>query len=201
MQVGDAVLEYDANGVIRGPGGNRHPRFAPHGVYACAGEDDWIALAAESDAAFVALAKHIGKPELATDQRFFANAARKTNEDELDDVLDTWFADRDAETEAETLGAFGLCAAKCVPFKPIYENSNPQFDVRRFLVPVAHPESGTHLLPVLPWVMGDTPEIEVTYSPRFGEHSREVLAEELGLGDDEYEELVRLQVTGTARVS
>ena len=201
VQVGDAVLEYDANGTIRGPGGNRHPRFAPHGVYACAGEDDCIALAAESDAAFAALAKHIGKPELATDARFFTNAARKTNEDELDDILGTWFAGRVGEPEAETLGRLGLCAAKCAPFKPVYENSNPQFDARRFLVPVAHPESGTHLLPVLPWVMGNTPEIEVTYSPRFGEHSREVLAEELGLGDDDYEELVRLQVTGTERVN
>ena len=201
VQVGDAVLEYDANGTIRGPGGNRHPRFAPHGVYACPGEDDWIALAAESDAAFAALAKHIGKPKLATDARFFTNAARKANEDELDDILGTWFADREAETEAETLGGLGLCAAKCAPFKPIYENSTPQFDARGFLVPVAHPESGTHLLPVLPWVMGNTPEIEVTYSPRFGEHSREVLAEELGLGDDDYEELVRLQVTGTERVT
>ena len=200
-QVGDAVLEYDANGVIRGPGGNRHPRFAPHGVYACAGDDEWIAVAAESDAAFANLAAHIGELALAADERFATNAARKANEDALDAILNAWFAERDAATEAEALGALGLCAARCEPFKLVYAESNPQFDARGFLVPVAHPESGTHLLPVLPWLMATTPDIDVTYSPRFGEHSREVLAQELGIGDDEYEELVRLQVTGTERVT
>ena len=202
VQIGDAVLEYDANGVVRGPGGNRHPRFAPHGVYACGDgtEDDWIALAAESDAAFAKLAEHIGNPGLAADSRFATNASRKCHEDALDDILAAWFQGRDAAREAQTLGALGLCAARCEPFKPIYTDSSPQFDARGFLVPVAHPESGTHLLPVLPWVMANTPDVEVSYSPRFGEHSREVFAEELGISDEEYEELVRLQITGTQRV-
>ena len=204
VQVGDAVMEYDANGAVRGPGGNRHPRFAPHGVYACADEDEWIAVAAESDAAFARLVTHMGRAELAEDARFAKNVARKRNEDALDEVLDAWFSTRDAAAEAHALGAMGVCAARCEPFKPVYAEfaeSNAQFDARRFLVPVTHPESGTHLLPVLPWNMSTTPDIDVTYSPRFGEHSREVFAEELGVGDAEYEELVRLQVTGTERVS
>ncbi len=199
VQVGDAVLEYDANGTLRAPGGNRHPRFAPHGVYRCA-DDQWLALAAESDAAFASLAKHIGQPALAADPRFCTNAERKRNEDALDDILAAWFADRDAAGEADLLGRLSLCAARCEPFKPVYADSNPQFDARRFLVPVTHPESGTHLLPVLPWTMAATPDIDVRHSPRFGEHSREVFREELGIDDEEYEELVRLQVTGTQRV-
>ena len=203
VQVGDAVMEYDANGVVRGPGGNRHPRFAPHGVYACAGEDEWIAVAAESDAAFARLVTHVGRAELAEDARFATNAARKRNEDALDETLGAYFCARDAAAEAQTLGAHGVCAARCEPFKPVYAEfaeSNAQFDARRFLVPVTHPESGTHLLPVLPWNMWTTPDIDIAYSPRFGEHSREVFAEELGIGDAEYEELVRLQVTGTERI-
>ena len=208
-QVGDAVLEYDANGVLREPAGNRHPRFAPHGVYACAAAaetdaamgGEWIAVAAETDAAFKRLAKHVGQPNLATDDRFATNAARKANEDALDALLRAWFAERDAAAEADALAALGVCAAKCEPFKPIYANSNPQFEARRFLVPVTHPESGTHLMPVLPWRMASAPDIDVRYSPRFGEHSREVFAQELGIGDAEYEELVALQVTGTERIA
>ena len=199
VQLGDAVLEYDANGVVRGPGGNRHPRFAPHGIYAC-DEGEWVAVAAESDAAFVALAKHIGQGRLATDSRFATNAARKRNEDALDKILSAWFTGKVAAAEADSLGKIGVCAARCEPFKPIYATSAPQFDARRFLVPVCHPESGTHLLPALPWVMANTPDIDVAYSPRFGEHSREVFFEELGIGDEEYEELVGLQITGTERV-
>ena len=42
VQMGDAVMEFDANGTVRAPTGNQHPRFAPHGVFACA-NDEWIA--------------------------------------------------------------------------------------------------------------------------------------------------------------
>ena len=200
VQVGDAILEYDANGTVRKPAGNRHPRFAPHGVYACA-DGHYLAVAAETDAAFEQLARRLGAAELATDPRFASNAARKANEDALDALLGTCFAARDSADEAEALGALGVCAARCEPFKPIYAESSPQFQARRFLVPVTHPESGTHLLPVLPWKMANTPDIEATCSPRFGEHSRAVFAEELGIDDAEYDELVRLQITGTERVA
>ncbi len=208
-QTGDAMLECDVNGALREPAGNRHPRFAPHGVYACSpGSDadeamggEWIAVAAETDAAFERLARHIGQPQLAQDERFAANAARKANEEALDAILAAWFAGRDAEKEAEALARLGVCAAKCAAFKPIYANSTAQFDARRFLVPVTHPESGTHLLPVLPWRMAGTPEVAVRHAPRFGEHSQEVFAQELGIGEDEYRELVALQVTGTERVA
>ena len=177
----------------------RHPRFAPHGVFACANEE-WIAVAAETDAMFRALAEHIGAPTLATDSRFATNTARKQHEDALNDILRRWFAPRNAAEEADALTARAVCAAKCEPFKPIYANSTPQFDARGFLTPVTHPESGTHLLPVLPWVMANTPRIDVRHSPCFGEHSRQVFAEELGIGDAEYEDLVRAEVTGTRRV-
>ena len=200
LQVGDAVLEYDANGTIRGPGGNRHPRFAPHGVYRCA-DDEWLALAAETDAAFRALAAHMDAPELAADARFATNATRKRHEDALDVVLGAWFAHRNAASEAAALGALGLCAAKCEPFKPVYANSNPQFDARGFLAPVTHPESGTHFMPVLPWRLANTSRIPVRHAPRFGEHSREVFAAELGIGKGEYDELVRQEITGTRRVA
>ena len=207
-QVGDAILEYDANGDVRAPAGNRHPRYAPHGVYACASPTapdaagpEWIAVAAETDAAFRRLAEHMGDPRLAEDRRFATNAGRKRNEEALDAALSAYFAAKNAAAEAEALGALGVCAARCEPFKPVYAESSPQFDSRRFLVPVTHPESGTHLLPVLPWKMANTPDINVTHSPCFGQHSREVFAQELGIDDAEYERLVALQVTGTERVA
>ena len=209
LHLGDAVLEFDANGTVRGPGGNRHPRFAPHGVYLCTNggngadgaDEEWLALAAESDAAFARLAEHMGTPALAEDARFATNAARKRHEEALDAVLAAWFEDKNVAGEAAALGRLGLCAAKCEPFKPVYADSNPQFDARGFLTPVTHPESGTHLMPVLPWRLANTPPPAVRHSPRFGEHSREVFAEELGIDEDEYAELERLEITGTRRLA
>ena len=199
VQVGDAILECDANGNVRGPQGNRHPRFAPHGIYRTA-NDEWLALATESDAEFAALATAMNRPALAQDARYASAPARKANEAALDQIVAAWLAERDAAATAEALGEAGLHAARVEPFKPIYAGSNPQWEHRGFLAPVPHPESGTHLMPLMPWVFANTPRGDVRHSPLFGQHSREVFAEELGLGDEDYGELEESMITGTRRV-
>lgn len=91
MHVGDAVLEYGANGVIRGPQGNRHPRIAPHGIYQ-ASADAWIAIAAETDEAWQALATVLGRSDLASDRRLDSMGGRKQHEDEIDAAIGEWAA-------------------------------------------------------------------------------------------------------------
>src|SRR5207302_796469 len=39
--------------------GNRHPAMAPHNVYRCAGEDEWLSIAVGSDAEWEALCRVI----------------------------------------------------------------------------------------------------------------------------------------------
>ena len=199
VQVGDAILECDVGGDIRAPQGNRHPRFAPHGIYRAA-NGEWLALATESDAEFAALAAAMDRPELAQEPRFASVEARKANEAALDEIVAAWLAEREAAVTAEALGEAGIHAARVEPFKPIYANANPQWELRGFLTPVPHPESGTHLMPLMPWVFAHTPRGDVRHSPLFGQHSREVFSDELGIGDAEYKELEEAMVTGTQRV-
>ena len=194
VQIGDAVMELDATGRIRRPQGNRHPKFAPHGVYKAAGES-WIAIGVETEPAWEALARHIGLD----DPRFADMASRKANEGALDGMLARWCAELDAEGTAATLGRLGVCAATIGSFDAVYANPSPQFRERGFTVPVTHPESGTHFLPLAPWLLSARTRPPTRYSPRFGEHSREVLRTELGIADQEYEELEALGVTGIAR--
>ena len=200
LQLGDAVLEYSANGHIRKPTGNKHPRIAPHGVFQCQ-NDRWLALAAETDDAFANLCHHIKRTELNEDPRFTSMALRKENESSLNEILAAWLADKDAEVEEAALLKLGLHVAICSNFMPVYSDSNPQFESREFLVPVNHPESGTHLMPVMPWVMHNTKAMTYRHAPRFGEHSAEVFSEELGTDPDTYAELVAQSITGTERIS
>ena len=194
VQVGDAVMELDAAGRIRRPRGNRHPKFAPHGVYKAAGES-WIAIGVETEAAWKALAGHMR----VDDPRFADCASRKANEEALDGMLARWCANLDAEETAATLSGLGVCAAAVSPFDALYADPSPNFRERGFTVPVTHPESGTHFLPLAPWLLSARTRPPTRYSPRFGEHSREVLRTELGITDREYGELEALGVTGMAR--
>ena len=195
VQVGDAIMEFDADGTVRRPAGNRHPRHAPHGVYRTR-DDGWVALAAESDAVWARLADCLG----VDDGRFATEVGRKAHEAEIDALVADWCVARDAAQAADTLVGMGVAAARVESFQELYADPCPQFRRRGFMVPVTHPETGTHYLPMGPWGFSEAGAPPATYSPRFGEHSAEVLGEELGIGPEEYEELVAAGVTGTTQL-
>ena len=195
VQLGDAMLEYDGNSHLRTPSGNHHPRIAPHNVYQAKG-DSWLAIAAETDEAFSSLAQLAG----IRDERFATMALRKTNESSLDEAIGAWVSDVDADAMAAELCSLGVAAARVEPFEEIYHEPSPQFVARGFLQPITHPESGTHYMPMVPWVFQNTSRGHITHAPCFGQHSREVFEEELGVGSAEYRELEELGITGTERL-
>src|SRR5262249_22117483 len=86
----DALPAWTMNRVEPARDGNRHPGMAPHGVFRAAGDDRWLALAVEDDAAWARFAAAIGRPELARDPRWATLAARKANEDDLEALVTAW---------------------------------------------------------------------------------------------------------------
>ena len=193
--VGDALVEYDATGRKPGPRGNHHPRIAPHNTFRADG-DEYLALAAETGGAWAALKSLVGDPRLEAD-RFSTNAARKANEAELDAILADWCRSQDAEAIAETLGAAGICAARVVPLAEVYSRPHPYLAASGFISRIDHPEAGPTWLPGRPWRFSAASSEPIRGAPCVGEHSREVFAEELGMTDAEYEDLVAAGVTGT----
>src|SRR3954469_9849893 len=79
------------------PTGNRleHPDAAPHGVYPCAGEDRWIAIAVFDDAEWCGLVSAMGEPAWAAEARFATQTARFANQDALDALLAASTRDQD----------------------------------------------------------------------------------------------------------
>ncbi len=193
--LGDAVMEWSANGALRGPGGNRHPRIAPHGVYVTR-DGQWLALSAENDAEFRALADRIGTPDVAVDPRFAIADARKTNEKALDDLIGAWCATQDAEAAASALLAAGSAAARVSTLPEVLLSPNPQAVSRGFVTEQEHPEAGLHPIAVAPWKFGGRSVPLRRPSPCMGEHSFEVFRQELGMDRAEYEALVAAGVTG-----
>ena len=194
-QVGDAIMEFDANGTVRRPSGNRHPRHAPHGVYRTA-DGEWVAVAVERDAVWAAVAERLS----IDDPRFRREAGRKAHEEEIDALVARWCAARGAQELVDAFTGLGAAAARVESFQDVYADPCPAFRERGFMAPVTHPETGTHYLPSGPWAFSGASMPPLSYAPRFGEHSAQVLREELEIGAGEYDELVRLGVTGTTRM-
>ena len=93
---GTTILDWSANGRIWSRYGNRSPYkpAAPHGVYPCAGEDRWLAIACFTEEEWRALVAVAGHPEWAADGRFGDLAGRLRHQDALDAVVGEWTSRR-----------------------------------------------------------------------------------------------------------
>lgn len=142
------------------------------------------------------MAAHIADPRL-KDLRFSTMALRKENETELDALIGEWCKTREADEAERSLGALGIAAARVVPLYELYSRPDPNFLASGFVSEIDHPETGRTWLPGRPWRFSTGPQTPIRPAPCVGQHSREVLAEELGVDDKEYEALVAAGITGT----
>ncbi|GIW07789.1 MAG: putative CoA-transferase [Dehalococcoidia bacterium] len=177
--IGPAVLDYTANGRVPPPPGNRHPDYAPHGVYPVRGHDRWIAVAVDQTSwpAFLAVSG------LAFDDRFASHEGRKANEDTLDAMVAAWTADQDGEALAERLQAAGVAASIVATAEDLIER-DPQLAHRGHFVRLDHPITGRRIWDRHAFVLSATPGTNGR-APLLGEDNDWLLTELLGLSDDE----------------
>lgn len=193
MFVGEYLVDYSMNGTERRPSGNRHPHYAPHNVYRCAGFDAWVAIACETDAHFRVLCQVIGRPDLASDGRFADAAARKANEHELDPIIEEWTGARGHYEVMHILQRAGVPAGAVLDIPELM--SDPQLRRRGAWVEQVHPDAGTWEMEAPPWLLSRTPGHIRRPAPGFGDHNRYVLAAIAGLSDGEIDELYAAGVT------
>jgi crotonobetainyl-CoA:carnitine CoA-transferase CaiB-like acyl-CoA transferase len=188
--MGPALLDYLANGVNPEPVGNRHPfdAWAPHGIYRCAGDDHWVAIAARGDEQWRSLATLIGDG-LGSDVQFATHAGRIEHQDALDAAISAWTGSRDANSIAEACQAAGI-AAGTVQNAHDLTASDPQLAARGFFgttVSAAMGEYGIDRFPAL--FNGQRPS--VYDGPHgIGEDTFDVATELLGMEDRDVAELL-----------
>ena len=175
-QVADAA----STGRIAGPLGNRDPRFAPHGVFSCAGEDRWIALVASSDAEWARLAELIGGEAL--DGVFSALAGRQAEEDRLEALIEAWTSTRDVSDLERELQALGVAAHRAADSADMV--GDPQLVARGHFVSMPHPLGGKCVIEASRFQLSETPARYARPAPHFGRDTREVLQVILGYGED-----------------
>lgn len=101
---------YLATGVPPTRLGNRHPSIAPYETVHC--RDGLLALAVGNDRQWAAVARLIGRPDLAADPRFATNGARVEHHDELIALLEAGLAGDDVDTWTARMRDAGVPAGK-----------------------------------------------------------------------------------------
>jgi benzylsuccinate CoA-transferase BbsF subunit len=178
--VGTALMDFTVNGVVAQPSKNRHPQMSPHGVYRCAGDDNWIAIACSDEEAWAGLCSAI--PSLAEDARFATLEARKANEDVLDAIVSARCAARDSQELAVALQALRVPAGAVNSAPEML--ADPQFAERAFFVNQDHPESGPVTILGPHFRLGATPGVVDQPAPLLSDGNDWVSIELLGYEDD-----------------
>jgi crotonobetainyl-CoA:carnitine CoA-transferase CaiB-like acyl-CoA transferase len=181
----EGIVEYTMNGAAPPRDGNRDPHMAPHGVFRAAGDDRWLAIAIEDDASWRRFTAVIDRPDLAEDVRFATLVARKRHEDELEELVTAWTAERDAGAAADALQAAGIPAFVAATNRDLAEDAH--LAARSFPVTLEHPEVGAMLHLGVPWRMSASDCRVRRPAPCLGQDTDQVLRDVCGYAADEIE--------------
>lgn len=182
------IPDYDVGGVVRGPSGTRLEGIAPSNIYQSA-NGSWVVIAANQDTVFRRLCAAMGRPELATDERFADHVARGRNQDQLDKIIGDWAAQRRPDEIISTLSEAGVISG---PINTVAEVvDDPQLRARGMIADhwderVQRNIKGPGVVPVLSESPGT---IRTAGSARPGQHNDEIYRELLGHTDDELQAL------------
>jgi crotonobetainyl-CoA:carnitine CoA-transferase CaiB-like acyl-CoA transferase len=143
-------------------------------------DDLWIAFAmAQADRWWADFCAAVGRPELATDEKFNSMMNRGINAAELVGIFDEIFATR---TRAEWMAAldaggdFIFTLVNSVSDLP----NDPQVRANGLISSVEHPAHGAMEMLALPIGLSETPSRIKCTAPEFGQHTEQVLVDELG---------------------
>jgi crotonobetainyl-CoA:carnitine CoA-transferase CaiB-like acyl-CoA transferase len=189
--LGEYYVEAQRSGEAPAPIGNAHAVFAPHGVFPCQGDDDWIALAARTEEEWLSFAAVAGRG-WALDARFADMQSRREHRAALDDLISDWTLGYQKQELMELLQSVGVPAGAVLSAPDLL--SDPHLAARQFFIEFDQPDVGRIPYPGTPVKVQGRRGDGWTPAPTLGQHNRDVLEDILQMTDSDIEELYRAGV-------
>jgi crotonobetainyl-CoA:carnitine CoA-transferase CaiB-like acyl-CoA transferase len=171
------------------PEGNRSssPPMAPHGIFACQGDDEWVSIACRSDEDWGVLAELIDAP-WAREAKWKTLVGRLDHQDELESHLSSWTREHEKfEIQRRVIAAGVPSAAVQKPAERIdHDLGTSEFGL---WPEVEHTKMGRVRVDGLPAHFSKTDWKIERGGPCVGEHTDEVLSNLLGYDPDQIAKL------------
>jgi len=183
--IGPAIVAAAAGSSV-GRAGNRDDVAAPHGVYPCAGEDRWCAIAVFDDEQWAATRLVLDLPQslgLATAD------GRRDSGPLLDRLIAAATRAWDPQRLAAELTTRGVAASAVLTADDLVY-SDVQLRDRRHWVTLDHPVMGPSIYDGIPYRLSETPGRLRSSAPLLGADTRDVCTGLLGVSEDTYDALV-----------
>ena len=182
----NVVTDYDAGGYIRERTGSFLPKIAPSNIYPTK-ENIWLVIGANQDSVWGRMAEAMGRPELATDERYATHGARGINQIELDELISDWTKGFPVAELEELLHEHGIPNGKINRAPEMLED--PQFKAREAIIRIDHPEFGNIAMQNVVPKLSETQGTVRHTGPALGEHNDYVWGELAGNSADDIADL------------
>lgn len=155
--------------------------------------DGFVIIAAGNDNIWKRMCEAVGKPEWLTDERFNTRAARAENGSAINDVLASWFAEREMKEVVDYLSEHSI---PCAPVNNVEQAANEShLHEREILMEVPDPIAGKiHVAGKM--IKFSRTEMVVGSTPTVGQHTDEILRDIAEYSEDEIKELEKDSVVG-----
>jgi crotonobetainyl-CoA:carnitine CoA-transferase CaiB-like acyl-CoA transferase len=174
--------------------GNEHPNIVPYKVFES--RDGYVILAVGNDGQFQKWCRFAGADDLARDPRFATNSLRVRHRQELYALMPAYMRAKTTTTWVDGLAALGVPCSPVNTLDQVFED--PQVKARGMRIDVPHASAAAGSVPLIanPIRMSRTPPAYQRSPPTLGEHTDAVLAELLGLDEEERERLREAGIIG-----
>lgn len=183
-----AYLDHLANGVDPLPAGNAAPfgDMAPHGMYRCAGDDAWIAIACTNDSQWNALC---GVLAIDSCQDWDTIEGRHAARNDIDAIVATATKTRDRFTLMDALQAAGVSAGPVMNAEDLLTR-DPQLATREFFGSAESERFGTYGLDRFPALFDGARPARYDGPVAAGIDTYDVLTTILGIDDETFASLM-----------
>jgi crotonobetainyl-CoA:carnitine CoA-transferase CaiB-like acyl-CoA transferase len=153
-------------------------------------KDGWFVIQVGREHQFARLVQLIGRPEWVDDPRFATRAGWLEHlETVIRPAIEEWAADRTKVEVCHVLADAGIAAGPCFTDEEVA--NDPHLEARDMMVRIPRPDDPDHpvLVPGNPVKISGVPPVADHRVPWLGEHTDDVLREELGRSNTEIEAL------------
>lgn len=183
----NGAVNYLTSGELPKRYGNGHPNIVPYELFPAS--DGYFVLAVGNDEQFARFCNFSNATHLSNDERFSTNQSRVTHRKSLIPLIGEVTKNHSTNYWLEGLEANGIPCGPVNNMEQVF--SDPQIIHRNMQVNVEHPQSETGTVSLIgnPINFSKTPITYTRHPPTLGEHTEEVLKEQLAFTDADISKL------------